>query len=349
MACQSRAVVQLAATGRRRRRPARAGSSLFQPLRWTSCQMASTIAIASSLGHAAAQIFRPRPPAESRTCGISRRSSPASAAASESAAAAGPWLRCQLPWRTISSRSRSVIVAASPATSGESIRRGRRIGHRELVDDPARAAAEHDHPVAEPDRLAHVVRDEQHGEPALGADPVQLVVQQVAGHRVERAERLVHQQDLRVLGQRPGQRDPLPHAARQLVRPLVGEAAQVHQVQQVGGAAPPLGLGHPARAQRQLHVPGRGQPREQGRLLEHERDPLAAGGDLAGGGGVEPGHQVQQRALAAAGRADQADELAGGHRPATAGPGRAAPDAPRPKTLDTSLIRIPAVRCLPRS
>ena len=40
--------------------------SFFQPLRWTSSQAASTIAIASSLGQAAPQILRPRPPAESR-------------------------------------------------------------------------------------------------------------------------------------------------------------------------------------------------------------------------------------------------------------------------------------------
>ena len=42
----------------------------------------------------------------------------------------------------------------------------------------------------------------------------------VAGHGVERAERLVHEQDVGVLGKRAGERDPLAHAARELVGPL---------------------------------------------------------------------------------------------------------------------------------
>ena len=86
------------------------------------------------------------------------------------------------------------------------------------------------------------------------ADPVQFVVQQVPGHRVQRAERLVHQQHVRVLGQRPGQRDPLPHAAGQLVRPLVAEPAELDRVEQLGRPLLALGLAHPAGAQRQLDV-----------------------------------------------------------------------------------------------
>src|SRR5262245_21001130 len=149
-----------------------------------SSQMASTIAIASNLGHAAPQILRPRPPAESRAWGISRLSSPASAAASESVAVAGPLA-------TVSAAMADHLLAQPVGDRGgqpgdlggiDPPRPADR--HRELVDDPPRAAAEHDHPVTEPYRLAHVVRDEQHREPALGADLVQLVVEQVAGHRV---------------------------------------------------------------------------------------------------------------------------------------------------------------------
>ena len=58
----------------------------------------------------------------------------------------------------------------------------------------------------------------RHGEAALAPQPLELVVQHVARDGVERAERLVHQQHLGVLGQRPGQRGALAHAARQLVR-----------------------------------------------------------------------------------------------------------------------------------
>src|ERR1700684_1187042 len=42
-----------------------------------------------------------------------------------------------------------------------------------LADDPARAAAEQDDPVAQPGRLPHVVGHEQHGQRPLGADPLQ--------------------------------------------------------------------------------------------------------------------------------------------------------------------------------
>ena len=64
----------------------------------------------------------------------------------------------------------------------------------------------------------------------------ELVVQAVAGHRVERAERLVHQQHVGVLGERAGERDALAHAARELVRPLLGEVAEVHHLEQLVGA-----------------------------------------------------------------------------------------------------------------
>jgi hypothetical protein len=107
-----------------------------------------------------------------------------------------------------------------------------------------------------------------------------------------------------------GQRDPLPHAARQLVRPLVAEPGEPDGLQQLGGPALALGLGNALGPQRELDVAGGGQPREQGRLLEHDGHPAPGRGHLPAGRRVQPGHQVQQRALAAARRADQADELA---------------------------------------
>ena len=52
----------------------------------------------------------------------------------------------------------------------------------------------------------------------LAADPQQLGLHVLAGHLVERAERLVHQQQRGMRGQRAGDRDALLHAARQLPR-----------------------------------------------------------------------------------------------------------------------------------
>ena len=51
-------------------------------------------------------------------------------------------------------------------------------------------------------------------------------MQHVAGDRVERRERLVHEQHVAVLRERPGQRDALAHAAGQLVRRLPPEPSR---------------------------------------------------------------------------------------------------------------------------
>src|ERR1700704_1259177 len=45
----------------------------------------------------------------------------------------------------------------------------------------------------------------------------------IARNGIERAERLVHQQELRVVDERPADRDALAHPARQLMRLLVRE------------------------------------------------------------------------------------------------------------------------------
>jgi hypothetical protein len=153
------------------------------------------------------------------------------------------------------------------------------------------------------------VGDEQDRELPFGADAVELVVQQVPGHRVESAEGLVHQQDVGVLCERPGERDPLPHAAGKLVRPLPAEPAKVHYLEQLRG---PLLALRPARAdgpQGKLHVARGGQPGEQRRLLEHERHPRAGHRHLPGRRLLQAGDQGEQRGLAAARGADQAGEF----------------------------------------
>ncbi len=67
-------------------------------------------------------------------------------------------------------------------------------------------AAEHRHAVGEPHGLVHVVRDEHHGGAELGLDAAELGLQPAAADRVDRTERLVHQQDRRVRRERAGAR-----------------------------------------------------------------------------------------------------------------------------------------------
>ena len=89
------------------------------------------------------------------------------------------------------------------------------------VDDGLDAAGPRRHhrdAVGEIDRLLHVVGDEDHGLRRALPDAEQLRLHQVPGLRVERAERLVHQQDARIEGERAGERGALLHAAGELRR-----------------------------------------------------------------------------------------------------------------------------------
>ena len=75
-------------------------------------------------------------------------------------------------WRRTSSFSRSVISAACVATAGESMRRGRCVGRRELGDHMAGAARQQHDAVTESHRLAHVVGHEEDREAGLASRAV---------------------------------------------------------------------------------------------------------------------------------------------------------------------------------
>ena len=190
------------------------------------------------------------------------------------------------------------------------MRRGRSMSTSNDVDHPAGAGREEHHAIRQAGRLPHVVGDEHDAEVAIGPEALELGVQEVAGHGVEGAEGLVHEEDVGLLGEGPGDGDPLAHAARELVGHLRPEAVEVHGVQQLVGLVVALPPGDASELQGQLDVRSDRQPREQRRLLEHESDPSSPV-DRAGGGLVEPGDEVEEGGLAASRRADEADELAG--------------------------------------
>ena len=72
--------------------------------------------------------------------------------------------------------------------------------------------------------------DEDNGQPGARPDLDQFVLQPLARHRVERAERLVHQHDLGVVGEHAGDRHALLHAAGKLVRIDVGKVLQADKL-----------------------------------------------------------------------------------------------------------------------
>ena len=88
----------------------------------------------------------------------------------------------------------------------------------------------------EEDRLGDRVRDEDDRGARSLPDPEQLHVQPLARHLVERAERLVHEQERRVERERARDRDALLHPARELPRVVVLEAAELDELDHLAHA-----------------------------------------------------------------------------------------------------------------
>ena len=92
-------------------------------------------------------------------------------------------------------------------------------------------------------RLLLVVGDEHRGHVDLVVQPAQPGAQLLAHLRVERAERLVEQQHLRLDRERAGQRHALALATGELRRVAVGELLEVHELEQLVDPRLDLGLG----------------------------------------------------------------------------------------------------------
>jgi hypothetical protein len=145
-----------------------------------------------------------------------------------------------------------------------------------------------------------------------------MLVQARPREGVERRERLVEEQHLRGGHEGAGDGDALLLPARQLPRPAAGVVGQPDLGERALDAHPPLGGAQLAEAE--TDVVGDGEPRQEPRLLEHDADRrvrladrLAVEPDLAFARAVEAGDQAQKRGLAAAGAADERDDLGLAH------------------------------------
>ena len=136
-------------------------------------------------------------------------------------------------------------------------------------------APQHDDAVRQQHRLFDVVG---HQKDRLGRNRLllpqlqQFAAQVLRRQHVERGERLVHEQHLRLDHQRARKSDPLPHAARELLRIGRLEAVQTDRVEDLHAAPALLRRLHPARLQRRFDVFQHGQPGEQREALEDDRD-----------------------------------------------------------------------------
>ena len=186
-----------------------------------------------------------------------------------------------------------------------------------LLDD----AVAHDRdPRSHRHRLVLVVGDvdERPGEALLQRD--QLAPRLHPQPRVEIAQRLVHQEHLRLAHDRPADGDALLLPARELAWQPVEQVADLEQRHHLLRARPDHLARHLATAQRELQVLPHGHVRVERVVLEDHRDVAVlrrhvgdvppGDRDLAGRGRLEAGDQPQQRRLAAARGPEQDHELA---------------------------------------
>ena len=174
--------------------------------------------------------------------------------------------------------------------------------------------------IAEANRFADIVGDEDDGASGLAPDALEFVVQQVASLGVERGEGLVHQENVGFGGESAGDGNALAHAAGKLMDVALFELCQMHEAQIVARLLFALGLGDAFHLHAELDVLADGEPGEQAVFLE-DQDAVGARAlhgfavdqDLAGSLRVQARDQMQQRGLAATGGTDDADELSGAH------------------------------------
>src|SRR5690606_410655 len=194
------------------------------------------------------------------------------------------------------------------------------------LGEPAALGEDRD-PIAEPDRLVDVVGDQHDGLAQAVLEVPHLRLQPPPYDRVDRAERLVHQQHGRIRREGARHPDALPLPAGELVRIAVGVHRRVEsdESEELCGAvlralAFPSQQGGDRRDVRADRLVG-----EEPHLLDDVPDPPAQGDrvlardvapvdlDRAGRGFDQPVDHLQRRGLAAPRRADQHEQLPATH------------------------------------
>ncbi len=141
------------------------------------------------------------------------------------------------------------------------------------------------------------------------------------GLQIERAERLVEQQNLRLVGERPRHRDPLLLPPGELGRIAMAEAGKPDQIEKAVDLFIALFARGPSNPKAEADILGDGHMPEKGVVLEDKTDISLLGGegvhhpvpeqDLSPIGRDEPGDHPKNRRLAAPAGAEQNKELAG--------------------------------------
>ena len=192
------------------------------------------------------------------------------------------------------------------------------------LEGDAGGAMQHHDAISHLERLVDRVGDEQRGLVALAHEAQELGAQALGGHLVERREWLVAQDQHGIDRQGAGDGDALAHAAGEGVRIVVLVAGETELGKPAaGGRFRRLAIGAEDVEAEQHVVDGRA-PGHQPIALEDDAD-LAAqrreiaervdalDGDAARVRLGQAGDQVEDGGLAAAGLAEQGDDLAARH------------------------------------
>jgi hypothetical protein len=178
-------------------------------------------------------------------------------------------------------------------------------------------AREQQHPICEIDRLLEIVRDQHRRGAGLHEQALQLLAHEQRHLVVERRERLVQEQDLRLDHQRAHDRDQLLLPAGHQVGVEIEVELDAEMGDELLGARAPLGRRHLHHLERIGDVVECPHPGKQrlAVVLEHVAeldlvDGLAIEQDPPGIDRDEPGDHVDERALAAAVGPENRDQLA---------------------------------------
>ena len=136
------------------------------------------------------------------------------------------------------------------------------------------AAVDDRQPVGDPAGLADVVGDEDDGLAQATLQAAELVLELATGDRVERPEGLVHEDEVRVGGQGPGDPHALALPAAELVRHQAREASGIEPDRLQGRPGPVLAHGSrlPRESRHEAHVGQDVQVRHQPHVLDDVAD-----------------------------------------------------------------------------
>src|SRR5438132_1988693 len=182
------------------------------------------------------------------------------------------------------------------------------------------AGAHADDAIRHRGRLDLVVGDQDRRDTELLLERLDLGPHGQTERRVEIGERLVEEQELRLLDKGARRRLPLLLTARELARPPLEKLPDMHEI----GGGPDATEGLLARrlleAEGEQDVVAHGHMRVERVGLENDPDVSVPGLDLvddmtveqklAGGRKIDAGEQEEARRFAAAGRAEKRNELA---------------------------------------